>query len=332
MGDLVDLISASVAMHSRLESALFGSAEPAVVAAVIDDICGASLGAGVADGLFYRAGVGLVAGIRLHDGREVVVKVHRWHAPIDRLQATQAVQSALSTAGLPAPRPIAIVPLAAGVATVEELRPGGPGDARRPATRRAMASTLLSLVRTAPAADVGPALLLRPRGAPLWPEPHDLRFDLTLPGGEWIDEMAASARARLATPLPHVVGHLDWRVENLGFDGDDIVAIWDWDSLGTAPEAAIVGSNAAQFTTDWSRPDPLPTVDEMRLFVADYEAARGTAFSRDEWEVLDAANLFLCAYSARCQHSDRSTGAVGGDVAPVWADLLRTRGRRLERG
>lgn len=42
--------------------------------------------------------------------------------------------------------------------------------------------------------------------------------------------------------LPHVVGHPDWRVQNLAFAGDRVSAVYDWDSVGLVPEPALVGS------------------------------------------------------------------------------------------
>jgi hypothetical protein len=126
-----------------------------------------------------------------------------------------------------------------------------------------------------------------------------------------------------------VVGHFDWRVENLGFENGRIVAIYDWDSLAIAPEPVVVGNTAAQFTADWASngPDPIPTLEEMRIFVDDYEQERGKQFSAAERELLDAANLFLCAYGARCQHSDLALHPeIGGTPRSQWLRLLRQRG------
>ena len=79
----------------------------------------------------------------------------------------------------------------------------------------------------------------------LWPEPHDLLFDFpgTAAGAEWIDDAARAARATLvAAALPDIVGHLDWRVQNLAFADRTVSAIYDWDSVALGPEAAVVGS------------------------------------------------------------------------------------------
>ena len=177
--------------------------------------------------------------------------------------------------------------------------------------------------------------LLRPAAEPVWPEPHSIRFDFeaTTPGAEWIDELGAQARARVqALDAPPAIGHFDWRVENLGFDGDGgLCAIYDWDSVAEAPEAVIVGNGAASFSSDWSRRDvcPLPSLPEMRAFVADYERARGRVFDPVERELLDAANLYAAAYGARCQHSDRLLYPELAEMPDGgWVRLLRDRGPR----
>ncbi len=162
----------------------------------------------------------------------------------------------------------------------------------------------------------------------LWPEPHDLRFDLpaTTAGAEWIDDSARTARAMLeGAELPNVVGHLDWRVQNLAFSGTRVAAIYDWDSVGLVPEAALVGSASVVHPIDWRRelPDPLPTLQQVDGFVADYEAARGTAFASDEREILAAGQRWVTSYGARCQHSDDLLGLFPEvDHSRGWPRLL----------
>jgi hypothetical protein len=110
---------------------------------------------------------------------------------------------------------------------------------------------------------------------------------------------------------------------------DDRHTLDDWDSLATAPEAVVVGNTAAQFTAYWASndPDPIPTLEEMRTFVDDYELERGRPFSAAEREPLDAANLFLCAYGARCQHSNLALQPeIGCTPRAQWLRLLRRRG------
>jgi hypothetical protein len=92
----------------------------------------------------------------------------------------------------------------------------------------------------------------------------------------------------------------------------------------------VVGNPAATFTADWASddPDPLPSLAEMQAFVDDYEHYRPTPFTPIERNALDAANLFACAYGARCQHSDLQLHpAVGRTPDMAWLRLLRERGK-----
>jgi len=322
----------------HLEERMLGTSDAHAVESSLAELC-APLGR-VRGGLFYEAGVGLVVGLRLDDDREVVVKLHWWNARPERLTACLAVQAHLHDVGLPAPRPLLpVTPIGAALATVEELRAGGMAEGHRPEARTAMAIELHRLMDAArslatPSA-LEPVWCQTAPDAPLFPTPHDTRFDFTASsaGAEWIDDLgrAGYERLRQADPLPLVVGHTDWRVQNLAFDGDRIVAIYDWDSVAIAPEPVFVGNAAAVFPTDWRvhHPDPPPTVDEMHAFVSDYEAARGEPFSPAEREVLDAANLAGLAYTARCQHSDIVLRPEMGDSSHIgWLRLLRERGDR----
>jgi Phosphotransferase enzyme family len=329
---------ASQEWEPAVEAAIFDTVDPDEIEKMIFGFVAERLGS-VERAVFYRPGVGVVAGLRLVGGAEVVIKVHRWNVSVDRLAAVQLVQAHMAARGLPAPRPLASPePLGHGIATVEEMARGGPVDGHQPGVRRAVAVGLRRFIvagtEIATPAALGPPLMMRPAGAELWFEPHDVRFDFsaTSLGAEWIDELAALARSRLDAAIgPPVVGHFDWRVENLGFDQDRIVAIYDWDSLAIAVEAVVVGNAAAQFSADWTSadPDPLPSLPEMTAFVNDYENARDQPFSPAERELLDAANLFACAYGARCQHSDMVLHPKVGRSATVgWLRLLRQRGER----
>ena len=102
----------------------------------------------------------------------------------------------------------------------------------------------------------------------------------------------------MATALPNVVGHLDWRVQNLAFAGSRVSAIYDWDSVALVPEAALVGSASVIHPIDWrlAQPDPLPTLDQLDGFVADYEAARGAPFEEDEHDILVGGQHWVTSY------------------------------------
>ncbi|MET0904049.1 MAG: hypothetical protein ABWZ52_12475 [Acidimicrobiales bacterium] len=335
---LVDLAARSMSLvGAHLELDLLGTTDPDEVASAIAAAC-RPLGE-VHEGRFYEVGVGLVVGVQLDSDMAVVFKLHWFNATSERLTACLEVQAHLHDAGLPAPRPLLpVLAIGSGFATVEELRTGAIADGRDPLVRRALATELHRLVEAARplGRDVALDPLWLPASAddPLWATPHDLRFDFeaTAAGAEWIDELAKAANERRRRDDGDlVIGHLDWRVQNLAFEGTRVVAIYDWDSLGLASEPAIVGQAAGGFPIDWraGHPDPPPTVDEMRAFVGDYERARGAPFTATELDALDAANLTMIAYGARCQHSDQQLRPDLGDNRAIgWPRLLRERGER----
>ena len=316
------------------ERTVLGSDVATEIAGVIYDFVARRL-APVENAIFYRTSVGLVAGLRIVDGRDVVVKVHRWQVSIARLTAVQLVQAHLAASGLPVPRPLCEPePLGSGIAIIEEFRRGDAADGHDPLIRQSLAAGLLRFVKAAQPLgsieDLGWPVLLRPPGSPLWPEPHDIRFDFqaTREGAEWIDDLGRRARRRLqsAAPGAPVIGHVDWRVGNVGFEDRRITAIYDWDSVAMAPEPFVVGAAAAQFCADWVRCGTLASVGEMRSFVTEYEETRGTPFGESERDVIDATNLIYCAYLARCQHSDVRLGVgPGRSASNGWIELLRRR-------
>lgn len=98
--------------------------------------------------------------------------------------------------------------------------------------------------------------------------------------------------------------------------------------MGIAPEAVVVGNGAAIFSADWSSGDldPLPTLAQMKDFVTDYEQSAQRSFDAHERKILDAANLFACAYGARCQHSDmKLRSSIGYGPETAWIRLLHER-------
>ena len=303
--------------------------------------CREHLGAAVGTVHWTVASSGVVHAVDLSDGRQLVVKI-RPAEQAGRVAESRIVQGALADAGFPVPRPVGdLHPLGDGVAGAEVRVDGGAAvDARSSGAAASMAGLLRELVVAA--SEVAPAHveLHEPWGIALppeqlWPDPpHDLRFDLRVPGGEWIDDLASGFRTRLvagSAGAERVVGHVDWRAEHVHVDADGaVVAVFDWDSLVRAPESVVVGQAAAGWTIVWGRPDPHPSVAECRSFVAAYEQARGRPFDDAESEILDAAHGYVVAYGARCELSDSVTGR--GPASTGWRDLLRARRRDGLRG
>lgn len=111
-----------------------------------------------------------------------------------------------------------------GRATIEELIEADDADGHQPAVRRDVAAMLHRFVQAARllgSVAVGPPAFVAAPDEPLWGEPHDVRFDFdaTARGAQWIDDAAAKARSTLHSVGAEagVVGHFDWRTENLGF-------------------------------------------------------------------------------------------------------------------
>ncbi len=321
---------------SSLEGVLLGTSDPARIVGLLDGFLASALGGELQSVTFYRRGVGAVFGLLLTDSRKVVVKVHRVDLVGDALDGIRTVQRTLADQGLPAPTPIGKPQaMGNGIGAAEEMLTGGdkvnPHDA---SVRRVLASGLFQFVEAAtPMLGIVRLPLANPFGLPddqLWPTPHDLRFDFSLPGAEWIDELAKDARSVLdqSASEPMVIGHADWRIENLRMDRSAVVAIFDWDSVCTCPEAVLVAAASVHFTTDWSdsSTDPFPSPDESSAFVNEYEEARGRRFASRDRELVDAAQIYRLAYGARCEHSDSLLGVFpdvdGGERG--FAALLRS--------
>jgi hypothetical protein len=262
--------------------------------------------------------VGALFGLLLDDGSRVALKVHTRRAGHHYLEAVQHVQARLWERGFPCPRPLGVRERA----TLEEWRDDGEyHDAHDPDVRRVVAEQLARLLRLTrelgPVAGIEP--FFPPPGSPLWPVPHNVLFDFetTASGAEWIDEIARAAkhlRDRRAGEL--VIGHGDWTVKHIRFDGLRPTAVYDWDSLSTDFEAVYAGGSAATFTFTDHLPVKLwPSADEAQAFLDDYERARGP-FTREERRAAGAAAVYGRAYSTRCVH------ALGRDAGTMELDAF----------
>jgi hypothetical protein len=130
-------------------------------------------------------------------------------------------------------------------------------------------------------------------------------FDATRQGAEWIDEIAAAAKARRDSRVGElVIGHGDWSVKHFRFSALEPTVIYDWDSLSTDFEAVFVGGAAASFTYTERLPVRVwPSAAEAEAFLAEYELARGNRFTADERAAARAAAVYSRAYSTRCTHA-----------------------------
>ena len=294
-------------------------------ATALDGWCRANLGSAIATVRWRRDGTGVVWHVELDDGRAVSVKAHRTSSVgVDHLRAAVRVQARMAAACSWVPAPVAgPAPLGDRDATAELLLDTGVAVASPSMMASALGTVLAGA--GAPPPGLGELWCLRPLDQGLWPPPHDDRFDLSAPGGEWIDELARHARGRLvehAAHAPRVVGHADWRAEHVRFVPvtGSLAAVYDWDSLASGTVEAFVGQAALAFPVDFTRPSRWPSMRESADFARAYAEVHSTTLDVD---AVDAAHLYGLAYTARCAYSARVHDEV--------LELLAERGPRYER-
>ena len=290
--------------------------------------CVDHLGAEPAGVLFRSNQVSMVFGLRLAGGRDVVVKAR----PDDgRAGSCVAAQARLAERGFPCARPITPAVGVGGLAVhAEDYRPGGdvlPGDS--PEMARRCAEVFARLMAELAGVTVAPPL----------PNPPWVRWDHTDPG-QWpaidfldsrdqsvvpayVADAAVRARKRLlAAGLPCVLGHADFEAQNLRWQGSQVWAVHDWDSLAWQPEAALVGAASGSFAS--GGPPTLAPIDSSEAFLLAYHDSRGRSFTVVEREVAWAASVWMAAYNAR------EMALCGG--SPAGGDALRAQAaERLRR-
>ena len=254
------------------------------------------LGSAVSEVLFEAGSLSAVVGVRLADGREVVVKA-RPAAP--RLRAADAVHRHVWRSGYPAPEPL-VPPTPVDAdrsATAERLVRGGEPGGRSPGDAARSAEALAALVRVAASAgDVGslapsPSWVAWDHGGP-GPWPDDLG---RVAGPAWLDAAAARCRARLRRyEAPRVLGHADWHADNVRWSGGELLVVHDWDSVVSQPEAVVAGIAAAVFPASGAAWQPA-TVEESARFLAAYPRA----WTPDDLEACWAASLWTLAVDAK---------------------------------
>lgn len=285
------------------------------------------LGSPPADELFRSGYLSVVIGLRLADGREVVVKI-RPDSP--RIAACVEVQRRMFQAGYPCPRPLTgAAPFGSDVATAEAYVPGGAmlpsADHAASAFAEAFAGLIGLAPRPAEVSTLDPAPLWAAwnhGGDGLWPCAEDPAVNLNeVAGAEWIDDAGRRARDRMqAGESEAVIGHCDWLAGNLRWSGDTLMVVHDWDSMTADSEAVLVGYAAALYSTVSA--GELATVEDTERFLVAYCQARGREFSADELERSWAAGVWTRAYDAKNQH------AVGQPITSLSEDEARERLRR----
>lgn len=294
-----------------IERLIFAAESPDEVRDWLDVHLRARLGVAI-EAITFRAGdIGAVFGLRLVDGREVVLKALRPGAELHRAQAVVSAQNRLAAAGFTCPVVLDGPSSTTGVLAVVEqamscTSTGSPHDA---AARAAMAGGLAVQIELLRDVDGSALITGRPAWANwdsgAWPAPHDSIFDFSTPvdGFEWLDRAAdrASHQLRAAGGRPAVIGHSDWVWQNVCIRDGQLLAGYDWDSLVYAPESAIVGMVASSFTQGSPDAPDTPSTDEVAGFISDYELASARRFDQIEQQIARAAAMWVRCYNARCQ-------------------------------
>jgi hypothetical protein len=272
--------------------------------------CRDQLGAEPAEELFRRHSISMVVGLRLADGREVVVKSRDDDG---RAESCVAAQAWLAARGFPCARPITpVVGVGSLAVHAEECRPGGEvlhGDEPDVAVRYAevfarLMAELADLTVTPPLPNPRWARWDHPDSG-LWPAIDflDDRDQSAVPAH--VVDTAERVRKRiLAAGLPCVLGHADFEAQNLRWHGQQIWAVHDWDSLAWQPEAALVGAASGTFAN--AGPPTLAPIDSSEAFLVTYQDLRGRVFTPMEQEIAWAASLWTAAHNARWEalHGD----------------------------
>jgi hypothetical protein len=294
---------------------------------VLEDWCRDHLGGEPAEELFRRDGMSTVLGLRLTDGREVVVKAR---ADDGRAASCVTAQARLAERGFPCPRPLTpAVAVGSQAVHAEEFRPGGEmllGDSPDVAVRYAeVFARLMAGLADVPVAPPLP----NPRWARwdhtdlgLWPSIGflDDRDQSAVPA--FVVETAERARARLlAADLPWVLGHADFEAQNLRWQGKQMWAVHDWDSLAWQPEAALVGAASGGFAG--AGPSTLAPIESSEAFLVSYQDIRGRVFSSAEREIAWAASLWPAAHNARWEVLHGDTPMSGDALRAQAAERLR---------
>jgi Phosphotransferase enzyme family len=265
--------------------------------------CERWLGARPVRVLFASGHLAAVYGLRLTDGREVVVKI-RPTAP--RVSGCVEVQRFLCEDGFPCPSPLTTAaPLGEETATAEEYVPGGMQLERSRESPTLFAKLLWQLINRCVQLRMDERLSPAPpwvawdhKEAGVWPLPDGTNADLNA-GAEpcWLDELAGRTRDLLLRFQAPVVGHLDWESQNIRWRDGQPLVVHDWDSVAARPEATVAGAASAVFT---STGEPgAATLEETEQFLDAYQRACGHSFTHEELAAAWAAGLWVRAFNAK---------------------------------
>jgi hypothetical protein len=271
----------------------------------VDRWCHTYFGAGIESVLFCDGYLSTVLGVELTSGTRIVVKVRPW---VERLRGCGFVHSHMFKRGFPCPEPLTeLKPMNGLIASAEMMMSDGlvhPPSGRSPIP---YAMALARLMEIAPLVVEVPSLSPPPSwtapdlgSSELWRKPENQDLDLNrAKGPKWLDDAGRAAKMRMAeSKSTLVIGRGDWYTGNLRWTGDELYAVWDWDSVVAASEPAVVGLAAAVYPADSAGTEA--TVEESEEFLSAYQEIRGP-FSTEELAEAWAAGLWNRSFDAKVQ-------------------------------
>ena len=156
--------------------------------------------------------------------------------------------------------------------------------------------------------------------------PDDLDVDLDSAGGPgWIDDAGRRAQGRLAADSGSpIIGHADWEMHNLEWDGPTPVAVHDWDSLAISTEPALAGAAARRPRIVGGRSGGRLARPE-RALPGRLPATRSATWPADDLELAWAAGVWVLAYNAKKEVAGGGSGYLP-HLEPEVAERLRRAG------
>jgi len=263
----------------------FGTDDPVRLGAWLEQLCETDLGDALCRLEFTGGFAAGVFGLILESGRRIVVKIHTDRKAIGHLSCAYDLQEKLRQKGIPCAArllPLKTVEPVVCAAVHEHFASGSQEDCANPGRRRQVAEALARIVESL-------------RGEPA-KRLHEITFhevDVTAGPSKRLGAIHNRARAeiRRGDAVP-VVAHTDIKARNLLFKGDRVSAVYDFESLSRAPESVVVGATSVDFMSDRGQMK-LNFDPEVALgFVRDYEAARGTRFSKNQMGLARAGAVF----------------------------------------
>ena len=283
-----------------MEAVTFGSTDEGTIWSLVSGMVSDASGSQPTRLIHYSVSIGIVVGLELSDGARVALKAFPPYHDPDFLAAAHRVRGRLAEEGYPAPRPLSsLVRLARGWACLEEWV-----DAPEPLPATdvvgPLAVHLADLLQRCQDFQRDPALsgswqtFERPVGVWRNPPRPEVNLEADPDGAEWILEIAESARsASEVAPGPTMIGHVDWRPDNVRLRSDGSLAVvFDWDSIQLTQRVHFLAGGCSGL-------DP----EGMAEFLSAFEAATGAIISRDERLSVAARVVWSHALWARFEYA-----------------------------